>query len=148
MNTQVTWVRVYAFNREYTLYLICYQASEVKVMAAYFSSQLFKRESASQRIQITKMALKKQRKRKKSNCFWPWVREVSEARRPSLKLIGERLWVSLCWEVSAAIAGLAGLALKKDVGVTPGGELLGGTTSLRQGGSSSRPRSLCIEPMS
>lgn len=26
----------------------------------------------------------------------PWVREVSEARRPSLKLIGERLCVSLC----------------------------------------------------
>lgn len=73
---------------------------------------------------------------------------MSDARRPSLKLMGERLCASLCWEVRAAMAGLAGRALKKGVGVTAGAELFAETTSLREGGSSSRLRSLCTEPMS
>lgn len=76
------------------------------------------------------------------------MREVSEARRPSLKLMGERLCASRCWEVRAAMAGLAGRALRKGVGVTPGAELVAGITSLREGGSSRRLRSLCMEPMS
>lgn len=76
------------------------------------------------------------------------MREVSEARRPSLKLIGERLCVSLCWEVRAAMAGLGGRAFRKGEGVTAGVELFDETSSLREGGSSSRPMSLCMEPMS
>lgn len=76
------------------------------------------------------------------------MREVSEARRPSLKLIGERLCVSLCWEVRAAMAGLGGRALKKGEGATVWVEVFEETSSLREGGSSSRPMSLCMEPMS
>lgn len=73
---------------------------------------------------------------------------MSEARRPSLKLIGERLCVSLCWEVRAAMAGFGGRALKKGEGVTVWVEVFDDTSSLREGGSSSRPMSLCMEPMS
>lgn len=76
----------------------------------------------------------------------PWVREVSDARRPSRKLMGERLCASLCWDVRAAMAGLAGRALKKGAG--PTAELLAETPSQREGGSSSRLMSLCTEPMS
>lgn len=71
---------------------------------------------------------------------------MSEARRPSLKLIGERLCVSLCWEVRAAMAGLGGRAFRKGEGVTA--QLFEETSSLREGGSSSRLMSLCMEPMS
>lgn len=73
---------------------------------------------------------------------------MSEARRPSRKLIGERLCVSLCWEVRAAMAGLGGRALKKGGGATAWAEVLEETSSPREGGSSSRPTSLCTEPMS
>lgn len=71
----------------------------------------------------------------------PWVREVSEALRPSLKLTGDLLWASLLWEVRACMAGLAGLRLMKGEAM-PGEGWLANMMSLREGLSSRKFRSL------
>lgn len=46
------------------------------------------------------------------------------------------------------MVGLGGRALKKGEGVTVWAEVFDETSSLREAGSSSRPMSLCMEPMS
>ncbi len=84
---------------------------------------------------------------KVSGCCSPCVSEVSDALRPSRKLMGERLCVSLLWALSTCMPGLAGRALMKG-GVMRVIGVLARTTSLREGASSSRLRSLCMEPMS
>ncbi len=84
---------------------------------------------------------------KVSGCHSPCVSEVSDALRPSRKLMGERLCVSLLWALSACMVGLAGRVLMKGKVMRVTG-VLARTTSLREGASSSRLRSLCIEPMS
>lgn len=71
----------------------------------------------------------------------PWVREVSDALRPSLKLTGDLLWASRFWELKACMAGLAGLRLMKG-DVMRGEGWLANMMSFREGLSSRKFRSL------
>lgn len=77
----------------------------------------------------------------------PWVREVSDARRPSLKLTGDLLWASRFWELRACMVGLAGLRLTKG-DVMRGEGWLANMMSLREGLSSRKCRSLWTDPIS
>ncbi len=76
---------------------------------------------------------------------WPWVRDVSEALRPSLKLTSEWLWAPCPPVLSGWRVGSGGFMPRKTGAVWLTGAVL--NASFRAGFSSGKLKSLWVEPM-
>lgn len=76
---------------------------------------------------------------------WPCVRDVSDARRPSLNMTREWLWSSRPSGLMVCSIGSGGFMLRKTGAVELAGVVL--NISFRTGFSSGRLKSLWVEPM-